>query len=202
MPVFVGAGTSSFMKDTGGVGISTMTTTQRNALSGVKKGQFIFNETINLAQYYDGTSWKSIDSPPVINNFTLDGGSSVTSANIDNTAGGNATIVINGSLFDVTGAVVTFEGTGETLNTVSITRNSTTQLTVTVARSGFDNANEPYSIKVTNGSGLSATLADAINHSSNSIEPLAEVSFVASLLVESIQNNLDKQTDDIVSRLK
>jgi len=45
-------------------------------------------------------------------------------------------------------------------------------------------------------------LADAINHSSNSIEPLAEVSFVASLLVESIQNNLDKQTDDIVSRLK
>ena len=45
-------------------------------------------------------------------------------------------------------------------------------------------------------------LADAINHSSNSIEPLAEVSFVASLLVESIQNNLDKQTEDIVSKLK
>ena len=49
MPVFVGAGTSSFMKGSGGVGISTMTTTQRNALSGVKKGQFIFNETLNLA---------------------------------------------------------------------------------------------------------------------------------------------------------
>ena len=163
MPIFVGAGTSSFMKGSGGVGVSTVTTAQRNALSGIKKGQFIFNETINLAQYYDGTSWKSIDSPPVITNFTLDGGSSVTSANIDATAGGNATIVINGSLFDVTGAVVTFVGTGETLNTVSITRNSTTQLTVTVARSGFDNTNEPYSIKVTNGSGLSATLADALN---------------------------------------
>ena len=38
-------------------------------------------------------------------------------------------------------------------------------------------------------------LAEAVSHSSNSIEPLAEVSFVASLLVESIQNNLDKQTD-------
>ena len=163
MPVFVGAGTSSFMKSDGGVGVSTMTTTERNALSGVKKGQFIFNETLNLAQYYDGTSWKTIDSPPTINNFTLDGGSAVTSANIDATAGGNATIVIYGSLFDVTGAVVTFEGTGETLNTVSITRNSVSQLTVTVARSGFDNTNEPYSIKVTNGSGLSATLADAIN---------------------------------------
>ena len=163
MPVFVGAGTSSFMKGGDGVGVSTMTTTERNALSGVKKGQFIFNETLNLAQYYDGTSWKTIDSPPTINNFTLDGGSAVTSANIDATAGGNATIVIYGSLFDVTGAVVTFEGTGETLNTVSITRNSVSQLTVTVARSGFDNTNEPYSIKVTNGSGLSATLADAIN---------------------------------------
>ena len=133
MPIFVGAGTSSFMKGSGGVGVSTVTTAQRNALSGVKKGQFIFNESINLAQYYDGTSWKSIDSPPVITNFTLDGGSAVTSANIDASAGGNATIVINGSLFDINGAVVTFEGTGETLNTVSITRNSTTQLTVTVS---------------------------------------------------------------------
>ena len=45
-------------------------------------------------------------------------------------------------------------------------------------------------------------LAEAVSHSSNSIEPLAEVSFVASLLVESIQNNLDKQTEDIVSKLK
>ena len=75
---------------------------------------------------------KSIDSPPVINNFTLDGGSAVTSANIDASAGGNATIVINGSLFDTTASIVTFEGTGETLNTVSIVRNSSTQITVTV----------------------------------------------------------------------
>ena len=45
-------------------------------------------------------------------------------------------------------------------------------------------------------------LAEAVSHSSNSIEPLSEVSFVASLLVESIQNNLDKQTEDIVSKLK
>ena len=163
MPVFVGAGTSSFMKGGDGVGVSTMTTTERNALSGVKAGQFIYNQTKNLMEYYNGTSWIAIDTPPTINNFTLDGGSAVTSANIDATAGGNATIVIYGSLFDVTGAVVTFEGTGETLNTVSITRNSVSQLTVTVARSGFDNTNEPYSIKVTNGSGLSATLADAIN---------------------------------------
>ena len=45
-------------------------------------------------------------------------------------------------------------------------------------------------------------LAEAVSHSSNSIEPLAEVSSVASLLVESIQNNLDAQTEDIVKKLK
>ena len=46
------------------------------------------------------------------------------------------------------------------------------------------------------------SLADAVSHSSNSIEPLAEVSFVASLLAESIQDNLDNQTKDIVKQLK
>ena len=162
MPVFVGAGTSSFMKGDGGVGMSTMTTAERNSLSGIKKGQFIFNETLNLAQYYDGTGWKSIDAPPVINNFSLDGGSPGTTGVINSVAGGNATIAINGSFFDTTASTVTFEGSGETLNTASITRNSSNLITVTVARSGFDNSNEPYSIKVLNSSGLSATLADAL----------------------------------------
>ena len=45
-------------------------------------------------------------------------------------------------------------------------------------------------------------LSEAVSHTSNSIEPLAEMSFVASLLVESIQNNLDAQTAEIVAKLK
>ena len=45
-------------------------------------------------------------------------------------------------------------------------------------------------------------LSEAVSHTSNAIEPLAEVSFVASLLVESIQNNLDEQTKDIVEKIK
>ena len=115
-------------------------------------------------EYYTGTEWKAVDAPPIITGFTLDdvGGSSVTSGNIDAAAGGNATIEVLGSLFDTTSGTITFEGSGETLSTVSITRNSSSKFTVTVARSGFDNSNEPYSIKVTNGSGLSASLADAI----------------------------------------
>ena len=45
-------------------------------------------------------------------------------------------------------------------------------------------------------------LAEAASHNSNAIEPLAEMSFVASLLAESIQENLDEQTKDIVTKLK
>ena len=44
-------------------------------------------------------------------------------------------------------------------------------------------------------------LAEAVSYSSNAIEPLAEMSFVASLLGESIQKNMDEQTKDIVAQL-
>ena len=165
MPVFVGAGTSSFMKGDGGVGVSTMTTTQRDALSGVKKGQFIFNSSINLAQYWDGNAWKSIDSPPTLTAFTLDGGSDVTSAKIDRTAAGNATIQLKGANFDTTAATVVFEpeAGGSNVSVQSIARNSTNLVTVTVARADFLEANDPYAIKLTNGSGLAATLSSALD---------------------------------------
>ena len=129
------------------------------------KGRIQFNNTTNLAEYYDGNNWKSIDAPPTINNFTLDGGSSVTSTHINNTLSGNATIVLSGNNFDATSGTVVFtpEGGGSVVNPQSITRNSVSQFTVTVARSDFLEANDPYAIKITNGSGLSATLASALD---------------------------------------
>jgi len=145
---------------TSAIKLPSGTTAQRVGAAG---GEIRFNNETNLAEYYTGTDWKAIDAPPTITQFTLDGGADVTSAYIDASAGGNATIEVKGSLFDTTGAAVTFVGTSETISTQSITRNSANLLTVTVARSDFDNANEPYAIKVTNGSGLSAELADAIN---------------------------------------
>ncbi|MAD29287.1 MAG: hypothetical protein CMP00_06430 [Woeseiaceae bacterium] len=47
-----------------------------------------------------------------------------------------------------------------------------------------------------------STLAEAVSHSSNAVEPLAQMSFVASLLVESIQDNLDEQTKDIIKKIQ
>lgn len=130
-----------------------------------EKGRLRFNDTTDLLEYYNGTDWKAIDAPPVITGFTIDdvGGTAVTSATIDNEAAGDATIELLGSLFDTTGATVTFEGTGETISTQTITRNSANKLTVTVTRSDFDVSNGPYTIKVTNGSGLSAELASVIS---------------------------------------
>jgi len=130
-----------------------------------EQGQIRFNSTTNLAEYYDGTDWKAIDAPPVISNFTLDGGNTTTSAKIDNTAGGDATIVIFGSIFDTTGGQVTFEpeSGGTTVTVQSITRTSANQFTVTVTRSDFVEANDPYALVVTNGSGLSATLSGALD---------------------------------------
>ena len=138
-------------------------------------GKLRFNTTTNLMEYYDGTDWKAIDAPPVVTGFTVDdvGGSSVTSATVDNekTAdSGNFTIEILGSLFDTTGATVQFiatAGNTETINTQSITRNSANKLTVTVDASDFDVANSPYTIKVTNGSGLSANLEESISADSD-----------------------------------
>ena len=165
MPVFVGAGTSSFMKSNDGVGMTIMTTTQRDNLSGVRAGQFIYNSTKGMAEYYDGSGWKVIDSPPSITNFTVDGGSAVTTTKFNRLAGGNATIVINGSGFDSAAATVEFVGEvgSSTVGTQSIVRNSAQQLTVTVTRSDFQEANDAYSIKVINGSGLSGVLTGAID---------------------------------------
>ena len=126
------------------------------------QGVLRFNTTTNLMEYYTGTDWKSIDSPPLINNFTVSGGSDVTSAVINIDDSSNITIEVKGSLFDTTGATVAFEGTGETLSPLTTTRNSGNLITVTINAQQFDASNQPYGIKVTNGSGLSATLADAI----------------------------------------
>jgi len=149
-------------KFTGTTGIKLPTGTQAQRVN--EAGQLRFNSDTNLAEYYDGTDWKSIDAPPTITGFTLDGGSSVTSATIDNEASGDATIVISGSNFDTTSAVVVFEpeSAGSDVSVQTITRTNSSQFTVTVTRTDLIQANSPYAIKLTNGSGLAATLASAL----------------------------------------
>jgi len=130
-----------------------------------EKGRLRFNDSTDLLEYYNGNDWKSIDAPPSITGFTINdvGGSAITSGNIDNEASGTSTIEILGSLFDVTNGNVTFVGGAETLSPVSTTRDSANKFTLTVTNSQFDITNSPYTIKLTNGSGLSAELAAAVS---------------------------------------
>ena len=87
------------ISDTGteGTKVATGTTAQRGSTA----GQFRFNSTTNLAEYYTGSEFKAIDTPPTI--------SSINDTEVDSAGGGNQTIVITGSNFS-SGAVVTFVG--------------------------------------------------------------------------------------------
>ena len=139
--------------DTGteGTKVASGTTAQRGSTT----GQIRFNSTTGLAEYYNGTAFKSIDSPPTV--------SSIDVTEVDSQAGGNQTIVITGSGF-ASGATVSFVGnSGTDFNASTVTVDSETQITAVAPKSSFLNAQEPYGVKVTNVSGLSATLADQIN---------------------------------------
>ena len=136
--------------DTGteGTKVASGTTAQRGSTA----GQFRFNSTNNLAEYYDGTQFKSIDSPPTVSSISP---TTETDA--------NSNIVITGSNFS-SGATVKFIGNdGTEYASPSVTVNSTTQITATTPASALTVANEPYDVQVTNASGLSGVLADALD---------------------------------------
>ena len=136
---------------TEGTRVATGTTAERGSTA----GQLRFNTTTGLAEYYTGTSFKSIDSPPVISSLDVTEG--------DSQAGGNQTIVITGSNF-ASGATVTFVGSsGTDFNASTVTVDSDTQITAVAPKASFLNAQEPYGVKVENASGLSVILSSQIN---------------------------------------
>jgi hypothetical protein len=117
-----------------------------------KAGDQRFNSTTSLMEYYDGTQWKSIDAPPVVSSISP---TTETDANAD--------ITISGSNFS-SGATVKFIGNdGTEYNSPTVTVNSSTEIVAQTPATALTVANEPYDIQVTNNSGLSGTLADALD---------------------------------------
>ena len=122
---------------TEGTKVALGTTAQR----GSTQGQFRFNTTTGLAEYYTGTDFKSIDSPPTITN--------ISPTSLD-TAGGQ-TITVTGTNFATSGTVSVSVG-GTVASSVSIV--SATSLTFTSpAKSAGD-----YELKITNPSNLSGVI--------------------------------------------
>lgn len=136
---------------TEGLKLPVGTTAQR----GSTQGQIRFNTTTGLAEYYDGSNIRIIDSPPTI--------TSVSPTEVESAAGGNETFTINGSNF-ASGAVVKFiSNTGTEITASTTTFINSGQVTAEIAKSSFVNAQEPYDVKVVALSGLSGALENQIN---------------------------------------
>ena len=130
------------------------TTAQREGSP--KKGDIRFNDTTDLMEYYDGTQFKSIDAPPTVSSISP---TTVLTA--------NENITITGSNFG-SGATVTFVGAdGTEFNSPQVTVNNVSQITAQTPNTPLTVAKEPYDIKVTNISGLSGTLAQALDAGSS-----------------------------------
>jgi len=78
---------------------------------------------------------------------------------------GNHTIVITGSKFDASATFNLITDGGTAIAMDSVVRNSPTQLTGTVAKNtaNLTNANEPFDVKIVNGSGLAVITENQIN---------------------------------------
>ena len=78
---------------------------------------------------------------------------------------GNHTIVVTGTKFDASATFKIRTDGGTDIDMDSVTRNSATQLTGVVAKStsGITNANEPFDIVITNGSGLTTVATNQLN---------------------------------------
>jgi hypothetical protein len=145
-------------KFTGTKGIVTPkgTTGQR---VGAESGEFRFNTTTELMEYYDGNQWKPIDAPPTISSISTSDAQGTN--NILNADGSTLyTITITGGNFSI-GVTVKFIGnTGTEYAAGNVTRVSNSSITCKTT-SSMGTTDDPYDVQVTNTSGLAATLEDA-----------------------------------------
>jgi hypothetical protein len=139
--------------DTGTEG--TKVATGINAQRGSTAGQIRFNSDTSLMEYYDGSFFKALDTPPTV--------SSVNPSEIESLSGSTTNMTITGTNFSsgaIVKAVSTVDSSVITASTVTV--NSTTSITANFTDSSFDGSKEPYDIKVLNTSGLEGFLSSAV----------------------------------------
>ena len=131
---------------TDGIKLPNGTTAQR---VGSEAGELRFNDTTGLAEYYDGTGWKAIDAPPVVN--------SISPTLVSDPDGSTlTTITLSGTGFSTTTApTITFrsaaDGTVFTSGTVNVS-SQTAATAATVAT--MTAAKSPYTVRLANPSQL------------------------------------------------
>jgi hypothetical protein len=135
------------------------TTAQR---ASAQAGDLRFNSTISLMEYYDGSNWKIIDTPPNI--------SSVTPDNFD---AASDTITINGSFFDLSATVKVIANDGTEFTPSTVTNVSASQITFDITQAMVDDNDDPYDVKVSNPSGQTHTLNNALDFAPNPVFTVA-----------------------------
>lgn len=117
-------------------------------------GDIRYNSTLDTLEQYKSTGWEGIASPPVV--------SSVSPDNI-NESDTTQTLVVTGSAFDTQATAVLLTASNVTRAPTTSVRNSATQITMTYSGGDTLTTDEgPYSIRVTNGTGLVGTLSGAV----------------------------------------
>ena len=120
-----------------------------------EKGRLRYNESLELMEYYNGSTWISIDAPPSI--------SAVSPTTIDE-SDTTTTFTITGTNFSSTGLTAKMlSENGSEISFTTVTRNSDSQVTAVLTNTNLGAIDEPYDIQIINGSGLSNTFADQIN---------------------------------------
>jgi hypothetical protein len=137
------------INDTGHITLPAGTTAQRPASPTV--GMVRYNTSLGFAEQYNSDGWQGIAPPPVITSI------SPTSFNGES----GSTITINGANFDTTATVQFILTGGTTVNATTTTRVSSGQLTATTPRD-FLASESPATVKVNNGSGLTASAENAL----------------------------------------
>ena len=133
----------------------SVTTTQRDALSGVQPGTMIYNSTIGNLQQYTATGWASIAARPSITSLTYptESGAVLTALDADGSSDAAQNLIINGSNF-TSSVTVEIQVSGSFVAFASSTsvNGARTQITCTgvTKRAAADG----YVLKVTNTTGL------------------------------------------------
>jgi hypothetical protein len=138
------------INDTGHLTLPAGTTAQRPASPVI--GMIRYNTSLGFSEQYTADGWQGIAPPPVVTSI------SPTSFNGES----GTTITINGSNFESTATVQFILFGGAVVNAATTTRVSSAQLTATTPRD-FLASESPATIKVTNGTGLSASLESALS---------------------------------------
>ena len=132
----------------------------------------------------DGTvTWELTELSPAT--------TSISPTEVASDAGGNITFTLTGTNYALSGMAVTFlanSGSNITSN-ITVNHGTSTSFTVTVARSAFVNANEPYSVKVTKASGLDHTLSDAVR-----VDNAPSFTASPNTVVATVQESIDNAT--------